>query len=192
MFLLSFSQSEAEDVYISSPVPEQVVQGLVEITGSAAPKGFEEYSLSFQLQDSPLETRFEIESSSKKVESGKLGDWETSTLTDDTYVLELRVTLLDGDQLVHVVEGIRVRNYSPIETSTPETEINPTDQEPVPTDEDSGKTVITPNISSPSELAPNPAEINIKDIQGSVIRGVVLGAAVIVILALYRSLKNRD
>jgi len=192
LFLLSFSQSETEDVFISSPAPGQVVQGLVEITGNAAPEGFEEYALNFYLQDSTLETAFEIENSTKKVESGKLGDWETSTLTDDTYVLELRVTLLNGDELVHRVEDVRVRNYSPIETSTPEAEIAPTNQEPVPTEEYIEEKAVTPDASSPPDLAPNPAEIDTKNIQSSIIRGAIIGALGIMLLAVYRVLKNRD
>jgi hypothetical protein len=192
IFLLSFSQFEAEDVFISSPVPGQVVQGLVEITGSAAPERFEEYTLSFYQQGSTIKTLFEIESSTKKVESGSLGDWETSTLTDDTYILELRVTLLNGDELIHLVEGIRVRNYSPIETSTPEPEIAPTDLEPVETEESIEEVEITPDTSPPPDLAPNPAEINTKNIQSSIIRGAIIGVSGIMLLAIYRSLKNRD
>lgn len=191
-FLLSFFQVETEEVFISSPVPGQAVQGLVEIIGSANPDSFEKYSLSFYLQDSTNQTGFLIESNSESVESGKLGNWETSNITDDTYMLELRVSQTDGNELVFLVEDIRVRNYTAIETSTPEPIIAPTELVATQTAISGEDKVIAPNTTPPSEVAPNPAEINLNDLQNSIVQGVILGGAGLALLILYILIKNRD
>jgi len=191
-FLLSFSQSETEEVIILSPAAGQAVQGLVEIIGHANPDDFEEFTLSFQLQDSSTDTFFEIEKSNEEVESGKLGNWETSTLTDDTYILELRVTLSDGNEMIHLVEGIRVRNYTAIETNTPEPETTPSSFEPTQTKDDFQIAETTPDRSSPPEIASNPAEISIESIQRSIVLGIIISISGLVLLALYILFKNRD
>ena len=188
LFLLSFSQLETEDVFITSPSPDQAVQGLVEINGNANPENFEEYTLNFYLQETNINTPFLIYSSESPVESGKLGDWETSNLTDSTYILELQVKLSNGEEIIHRVEGIRIRNYTAIETNTPE----PTIQVTVQTKESTPTVEVTPDIGISEELVPNPAEINIESIEKSIIRGVAISVIGILLLLSYVLLKRRD
>ncbi len=188
LFLISFSQLETEDVFIVSPAPGEAVQGLIEIIGSANPENFEEYSLNFYLQDSSITTPFLIYKSGSPVESGNLGDWETSNLTDGTYILELQVILSNGEELFHRVESIRIRNYTAIETNTPEPTVQVTIQpmESTPAIED------TLDTSKSVELSPNPAEINIESIEKSIIRGVAISVIGITLLLSYVLLKRRD
>jgi hypothetical protein len=48
-----------------------------------------------------------------------LGEWDTSQVTDGEYHLRLTVFLDNGNQIDVLVPGLRVRNYTPIETPTP-------------------------------------------------------------------------
>jgi hypothetical protein len=188
LLLISFSQLETEDVFIASPAPGQAVQGLIEIIGSANPENFEEYTLNFYLQDSNITTPFLIYKSGSPVESGKLGDWETSNLTDGTYILELQVNLSNGEELIHQIEGIRIRNYTAIETNTPE----PTIQVTVQPMESTPAIEATPDTDKSVELGPNPAEINIKSIEQSIVRGVAISVIGILLLLSYILFKRRD
>ena len=164
----------------------------MEIIGAANPENFEKYNLSFYLQDSVIKTAFLIKSGTEPIESGKLGDWETSSITDNTYILELRVTLTDGSEVVHLVEGIRVRNYTAIETSTPEPDTAPNELVPTQTLSSNENTFPTPDRSPPQEIAPNPAEISTDDIRDSLVRGAIIGTAGLALLIIYILFKNRD
>jgi len=58
------------------------------------------------------------EPSRQPVEAGPLGLWDTSGITDGNYHLRLRVFLDNGTALEHIVDGLRIRNYTQIETPT--------------------------------------------------------------------------
>lgn len=105
---------------IVSPNPGGVVQGLFIIEGSASHPLFEAYDLSFTFQQAPLATWFPIvETRRVEVVDGRLGLWDTNGISDGEYKLRLRVFLENGTTLEDVIEGVRIRNVSPVETSTP-------------------------------------------------------------------------
>jgi len=106
-------------ISISSPKPNQAVQGLVKIIGSTNVHDFSHASLEFSYQDNPTNTWFPISESNQGVVNDLLATWDTSTITDNNYNLKLTVTTKTNQILTYLVEGIRVRNYSPIETDTP-------------------------------------------------------------------------
>jgi hypothetical protein len=64
-------------------------------------------------------TWFLIQESQQPVSGGALATWDTTTLTDGDYDLRLLVSLKDGTQQQVVVKGLRVRNYTPVEASSP-------------------------------------------------------------------------
>ena len=104
---------------ITSPGGGEAVRGLVTIEGFAAHPRFERYELAFAYPEDPTDTWFAIgEPSRQPVEAGPLGLWDTSSITDGSYRLRLRVFLDNGTALEHIVEGLRIRNYSQIETPT--------------------------------------------------------------------------
>jgi hypothetical protein len=105
---------------IVSPSPGEAVQGLVTIQGSASHPLFMSYDLTFTYQDAPISTWFPIvEDRDVEAVDGRLGLWDTTGISDGEYRLRLRVHLENGTTLEDVIEGIRVRNKSIIETPTP-------------------------------------------------------------------------
>jgi len=103
---------------IAAPVDDQTVQGLLTIEGSASHPFFEAYDLAFAYQNDPTETWFVISDPvTLPVTNGPLALWDTSGLTDGNYRLRLRVFLSNGNRLQVIVENLRVRNYTAIETS---------------------------------------------------------------------------
>ena len=79
-------------------------------------EGFQSAELDFGYLNDPTQTWFLITLSSEPLSGGKITEWDTTTITDGNYTLRLVVTQQDGNQVVATSEGIRVRNYSMIET----------------------------------------------------------------------------
>jgi hypothetical protein len=105
---------------ISSPADGQAIQGLFTIEGSASHPFFESYDLAFAYQNDPTQTWFMIaDTVTQPVANGPLALWDTSGLTDGNYRLRLRVFLTNGNILPVIIENVRVRNYSAVETSAP-------------------------------------------------------------------------
>lgn len=108
-------------VEITSPAAGEAVSGLVTIHGTADHPQFLSYDLSFSLDPDPTDTWFSIgEPVEARVIDDRLGLWDTSGLSDGNYRMRLRVSFANGGSISTVVEGVRVRNYTPLETSEPE------------------------------------------------------------------------
>jgi hypothetical protein len=121
--LFGFKEGEAQApgyAEITTPLPGEAVKGLLTIKGSASHPLFVSYDLAFTFQDDALTTWFPIvENREVQVVDGRLGLWDTNGVSDGEYQLRLRVRLENGTTLEHVLEGIRIRNQSIIETATP-------------------------------------------------------------------------
>jgi hypothetical protein len=104
---------------IESPVTGQAVQGSTAIRGSTGIERFQSYEVNFTYEGNPALTWFLIQEGTAPIQDGVLAEWDTTTITDGDYILRLLVTLNDGTQVEAIVNDIRVRNYSPIETETP-------------------------------------------------------------------------
>lgn len=117
---------------ISFPANGEAVSGVVTIMGSASHPFFSEYDLAFSYQDDPSDTWFYITEHVKSgVQSGAVGIWDTSSITDGTYRIRLRVFLTGRETLVAYVDNIRLRNYTHIETATPGPATTPSTPTPV-------------------------------------------------------------
>lgn len=172
------------------------MQGSVRITGSANPVGFTGYDLSFAYRADPRETWFLIAEGTDPVRGTTFAEWDTFQITDGDYDLRLRVFRTEGPPLVHIVAGIRVRNYTLIETSTPEptaTATAPATPDltavftPAPTQ--TGLPSPTPEPSA-TPLPPNPAEVRPAAIFLSLARGAAGVLAAFVLLGLYTTLRS--
>ncbi len=93
-------------------------------------------------------------------------------------MFSIRVWLKNGTQVVSTVQGLRIRNYSIIETSTPDIsavmKINLT---PEKTD--------TPVLPTPTSLPRNPIEVSNAMIVRSVIVGFIIAAVFFISTGLY-------
>ena len=104
---------------ITRPSRGEALTGLVTIEGSAAHPSFVSYELAFAFEDDPTGTWFPIiDDVQTPVTDGRLGIWDTTGITDGNYKLRLRVVLKSGAALEALVEGLRVRNITPIEAVT--------------------------------------------------------------------------
>jgi hypothetical protein len=114
------------DIVIVDPQPGQALKGVVAIMGRTTLSSFRSAEVLFGYTNDPSQTWFLIAESASPVEAGLLAEWDTSTLTDGNYTLRLVVNRTDGSRVVVIVPGLRVRNYSPVETSTPTPFLTPT------------------------------------------------------------------
>jgi hypothetical protein len=97
---------------ISRPAAGDTVSGVVTILGSASSPNFDHFELSFGYDPNPTDTWFSIgDVVSTQVSFGRLGLWDSTRISDGTYMLRLIVTLDDGSVIQDVVEGIDVRGF---------------------------------------------------------------------------------
>lgn len=183
-FLFSAGERWQEDepkVEILSPGGGTALQGVVAITGTTDMAGFRSAEISFAYQSDPTRTWFIIQQMTRPVKEGSLASWDTTTITDGDYRLRLQVILEGGEVQEFVVGGLRVRNYTRIETSTPEAgsrlETPTLTASPLPDFQ------VTPR--SPTPAPTNPAELSAVDLQKSVLGGAVGVLAALALGALY-------
>jgi len=172
---------------ILSPMPGQALQGLVPINGITAQEGFRAAELEFAYTYDLTHTWFLINESDKPVAGGLLAQWDTTTLTDEIYDLRLTVFLNDGRRDSMTVSGLRVRNYTPIETDTP-TPITPTST-PVPGDTPVPTITPTPTVTpippTFTPFPPNPAQLSTQDIATNLGKGALAVVGMFALMGIY-------
>ena len=164
------------DITILSPGEDQVIQGLVVISGSVAILGFSSYEISFAYSDDLTQTWFVLHSSTLPVFEGELATWDTTTLTDGDYNLRLKVFLLDGSVQETMVSGLRVRNYTPVPTPTPTQTPTVIAQFAPPTAQliAPALATVTPSLPTPTSFPANPASLRVASISEALGRGAIL------------------
>lgn len=178
--------AQTQQVEISAPGPGEALQGVVEISGTTGLDGFQSAEISFAYQADPTSTWFLILQTNQPVLQGLLARWDTSTITDGQYRLRVQVFLQDGQVVEFVVDGLRVRNYSPVETSTPA--VLPTGQPmltltPTPLMD----FVVTAPVLTP--LPTNPVELSEERFTASVFQGVLVVFSAAVMAGTYLGLR---
>lgn len=156
-------------VQIENPLADAVVQGLVPITISTNLENSVYSELSFTYHQNETGTWFVIWEGEDELPNGELTVWDTTAITDGNYDLRLLVWTNDEEQKELIVSGIRVRNYSPIETNTPDPRpsITPqTTQEISATQMPTLEITYSPNVTP----GPNPASLNQDQIMLVVLR----------------------
>lgn len=175
---------------ISSPLPGEVAQGLLQIVGTIEVADLDSFILEFSFQQNNDQAWFAINKGNIVIVDGILGEWDTSTIPDGNYKLRLTVNRNTDGPLILVVEGIRVRNYSQIETNTP----IPTNEIPTTIPTSVSTITISPTAElkpSPTPFNPNPASVTFGDIQKRILQGAIGGLVIFTIFLLYRSSRNR-
>ena len=161
---------------ISSPKPDEVLQGVILVTGTADMIGLQSYEVLFSYTGDTTETWFLIEQGTKPVRNESLALWDTTTITDGEYRLMLRVHLDDSDPVEAVVPGLRVRNYSPIETATPA----PTSLAGGFTDSDN---VGVPGFGpTPTDLPSNPAVVTTNSLVKNILKGMAYALVGLIVI----------
>jgi hypothetical protein len=133
--------SQGQDVsIITEPASNAVVQGVVQIRGSADHPSFQFYKVEFAPE--PIAgDQWQIigDLHQEPVIDGVLETWDTTPFPDGSYTLRLRVVRQDGNYNEFFSQQVVVSNAQPIPTDTPEVEetpiptITPTNVPPTPT-----------------------------------------------------------
>src|SRR5574341_1764171 len=77
---------------ITAPLEGAVVSGFVPVIGTATHPQFQRYELAFGYDPNPTDTWFSLgEPFASQVVNDVLGRWDTTGLSDGTYLLRLRV-----------------------------------------------------------------------------------------------------
>jgi len=172
-------KAQGTDPVISSPQPSEYVQGIVDILGTNSIEGYESSELAFAYSED-TSTWFLISGDLPEVENGLLGTWDTMVMTDGDYTLRLRVTLSDGTLQETFVEGVRVRNYTPLPTETP---IPATPTIPLPSATPIPATV-TPPYPAPTAFPANPLTISMPNVYANLGKGALLALGLFIIVGL--------
>jgi hypothetical protein len=175
---------------ILSPLAGQAVQGSVPVIVFSDIQGFQSAELSFGYTKDQTGTWFLIAQNAQPLANGEMGTWSTNLITDGDYNLRLEVVLQDGSKIDTAVAGVRVRNYSLVETSTP-TPVTPT-ATLVPGERPTATATPIPTITATATPLPtNQAEMTGGQITGSLTKGALGTIIIFVILGLYILVKQR-
>jgi hypothetical protein len=178
LVLLLVAAQDSPPVAIMSPVANAMLRGEVPITGRVDVPSFVSARLEFAYATNPTDTWFTIQVFSKPVPDSTLATWDTTSITDGSYMLRLRVALEDGtnqEATVPVQIGNDVvpsATPEPTSTPAPEAALLPTPfllaASPTPTG--------LPR-PTPTALPPNPAALEGHQVYTSLGRGalVILG-----------------
>jgi hypothetical protein len=163
------TQQQGDLVVIVSPQKEQVLQGVVVISGSSSVDYFQSSEVSFSYNNDPTDTWFLIRLNDQEVKDGTLATWDTTILTDHIYTLRLRVKTSIGSVKEIEVKNLHVRNYSMVETKTPEQIPSINQRMIIPTVAQSINPYSESNI-----ISHNTAAINELDIYTSMAKGALV------------------
>ncbi len=183
-----FPQTGAQGLKILSPQGGEALQGAVEIRGTVNLEGLQSYEIAFGYSGSDPAGQFLIGQGDQAVNQDVLAVWDTTQISDGTYDLVLRATLEDGSQQELTVSGLRVRNYTAIETATVNASQAESPALPAPTLEPS----LTPVLPTATPYGPNPGTVTPADVNYSLLRGVSFTAIVFVVLGFYVSIQRRN
>ncbi|MGD2156236.1 MAG: hypothetical protein PVG32_05145 [Anaerolineales bacterium] len=197
-FGVNTQSQDSSEVTLDSPKSGEVLQGQFSIIGSTMVEGFQTVELSFSYTDDPTGTWFLIYESDEPVVTGLITQWDTTTIMDGSYNLRLTVKRRRAPAVRVDVFGLRVRNYSTIETNTPTVPGNDIGtQSPIATSTNLLQlTTSTPSPTRPSDfltitpLPENPIELNIRDVTDSASRGAAVVLTLFVLVGIYLSLRR--
>ena len=194
--------AQQSDPVIASPRPGDALQGVIKIAGSCDAAGFVSAEVSFTYADNPTGTWFLIAWISQPILNDTLANWDTTVITDGNYILRLRVYLTDGSFRDAIVSGLRLRNYTPVETPTPMTPTPTATTVPTitstatssPTPEPTLIPTITQTSTpfpTPTALPANPATLVPTDVSSSILFGGLATILTFVIIGIFLWLRRK-
>lgn len=177
-------------VAVFSPQSGQAVQGVVPVMVNTVVEGFLSSELYFGYSADPTTTWFLIAQQELAISGAAFATWDTTTISDGDYTLRLVVTVRDQEPILYLVEGLRVRNYSPVETDTPTPSptLQPGD---LPTQTPTLVPTFTPIPPTPTLLPTNPAILSIRQLGKSAGLGGLAAWAAISLVGVYVTARQR-
>jgi hypothetical protein len=187
-FIGTQSVTPIPELSIQSPLSGEVLQGNVTLAGFSALPGFVSAEVSFAYEENPTGVWFLISELTQPVSGGTLAQWDTSVITDGEYTLRLTVMTEDGSIHEALVSGLRVRNYSQIETETP-TPITPTNT-PAPGSTPATAIILPTTRPTPTALPTNPAVITSQNLATSLGKGALAVVGFFAFLGIYHLVRK--
>lgn len=191
--IIGRAQDEVGDGWeILEPQPGQPILGILSIEAVLHAPDTAAVEVSFAYADDPTETWFLIGELNGAPSGSWFIDWDTSRLTDSMYTLRLTAVLNDGRKLAATIPGLRVRNYTQVETATPTQSAThapaatPTPALPAPVP--AASATITPIPETATPLPINPAVLTEGDLSLHLALGMIGAGAFFAVLGLYASL----
>lgn len=180
--------AQALQVAITQPIPGDALQGMVPINGTSAVEGFRSAEVDFAYQSDSTNTWFIVQQASAPVTGGMLAKWDTTTISDGVYRLRLLVSLQNGQVVETQVTGLRVRNYTQVETRTPQTDsetINnlPTEQAPT------ALTDFQPDQVTPAAQPTNPVQVTLGQMEKGARQGMLITFGSLAVVGLYLGIR---
>ncbi|MHB8133415.1 MAG: hypothetical protein ACYDH1_04235 [Anaerolineaceae bacterium] len=182
-------KTQLDLVRILSPQKGDVLQGNIDIIGTATGIGFQYAEISFRYQkDVPSEWFLISQISEPKVDDFLL-TWDTSSIVDGNYQLRIQAFYLDGHHIEAIIEDLRIRNYSPVETIVA-TNVSPSSL--LSTEQPSQAMTSTKEILEyATPLPKNELTVEIGDISNSAFQGSVIGVLILIVIGLWLILRER-
>ncbi len=152
----------APSILIQSPRQGLPLQGIVTIEGKIRGEGFSGGKISFSYSGSKDPTWFFIADivpeSSDSSQANFIVNWDTTQITDGDYDVRVVAEYQNAGAIFELIPNLRIRNYSPVETSTPVTaaENGSPGQSPTTSPETSTEDIL---VNTPSALPVNPVVI---------------------------------
>jgi hypothetical protein len=157
---------------------------VVQVSGSTSIIDFQSAEVSFSYGDEG-DSWFLINQSSQPVKDALLASWDTTTIADGTYRLRVQVFLTGGKLVETIVPGLRVRNYTAIETSEADSNmLQPTTTQAPPA-------IATPIRPQPTPLSPNPAGLTPIALYANQVRAVVMVVILLALLGIHQLFKRK-
>jgi hypothetical protein len=145
---------------IDSPLPNIILQGRVQVKGSAVHPQFNFYKVEFGPGESPADEQMSIIGAihEQQVTNNVLETWDTASIPDGTYTLRLRVVDTTGNYQEFWVRRLSVNNTSPTPTSTLEATLTPAPPTSTPTIIVPSPTIVVeqPFLDQPTATPPPP------------------------------------
>ena len=174
-------------IVITFPKDGNAIQGIVSIKSNISIDNFLSASAFFRYTKDNTDTWFLI-GETKKINDGNIAiEWDTTTISDGNYDIKIVIKCADDTTREALANNIRVRNYSQIETNTPDPFHRETNGTPEPTNT---ATMTATPIHSPTPLPTNPATISPKDIGNSIKNGAIFIFVVFLVFGVYLGMRT--
>jgi hypothetical protein len=181
--------TSSPEIDFISPDPGQALQGTVLIRAATDFNEAKIVRLSFAYDNDPRGTWFLIQERKNISQQDLNFEWDTTTITDGDYILRMDAETIGGEYTAYI-PGLRVRNYSAVETNTPFPTSTPAPQETKSPTASSIRT-ITPVPPTATSQPPNPAQITQEDISSSMLKGALITLSLFGCFGLYLFLRAR-
>ena len=181
----------AQSIFIQSPREGQALQGVEIIEGKIRGEGLILGKISFSYTTEENPTWFYIADiepeNSDSSQTSFNYDWDTNQITDGNYNVRIIAEYQSGPTIYELIPNLRVRNHSPVETSTPAPVVEEESIDILPT--------ITTELLTEDTITPlpeNPIVIKSEGLSRVLLGSVLVVGGLFLIGGIYWFIKNRD